>query len=74
MTFTIKLNLWSQKDWDNMSQNKKECPGCAMMIDEELDVCPICQYEFAETQKSKKGVFIIAAFFILIVVFYFVLR
>lgn len=45
-----------------------------MEVDEDLDVCPICQYEFAETQKSKKLVFIIAAFFILIVIFYFVLR
>jgi RNA polymerase subunit RPABC4/transcription elongation factor Spt4 len=25
---------------------KKECPSCAMMIDEKSKVCPVCQYEF----------------------------
>jgi hypothetical protein len=26
--------------------NKKECPSCAMMIDEKNAVCPVCSYEF----------------------------
>ncbi len=26
--------------------NKKECPGCAMNIDVEERICPICSYEF----------------------------
>jgi RNA polymerase subunit RPABC4/transcription elongation factor Spt4 len=30
---------------------KKECPSCAMEIDEKSKVCPICEYEFA-TQSS----------------------
>ena len=25
---------------------KKECPSCAMMIDEKSKTCPVCQYEF----------------------------
>ncbi len=27
---------------------KKECPSCAMEIDEDAKVCPICSYEFTE--------------------------
>ncbi|HDL17608.1 MAG TPA: hypothetical protein ENH29_00975 [Bacteroidetes bacterium] len=34
-----------------MSRKTKECPGCAMEIDADETVCPICQYEFSE-QKS----------------------
>lgn len=25
---------------------KKECPGCAMPVDADAEVCPICGYEF----------------------------
>ncbi|MCW9714147.1 zinc ribbon domain-containing protein [Aliifodinibius salicampi] len=25
---------------------KKECPGCAMEVDADSDICPICGYEF----------------------------
>lgn len=28
------------------SMKKKECPSCAMMIDEKSKICPVCQYEF----------------------------
>jgi len=31
---------------------KKECPGCAVEIDENDMICPICQYEFPQ-KKSK---------------------
>lgn len=27
---------------------KKECPSCAMEIDADAKVCPICSYEFTE--------------------------
>ncbi len=49
---------------------KKECPSCAMEIDSNEKVCPICGYEFPEENKWMKYVV-----FILIVVFvlYFVL-
>ncbi len=30
----------------------KECPGCAVEIDEDQVVCPICSYEFPQ-QKNK---------------------
>lgn len=26
--------------------NKRECPSCAMEVDADADVCPICGYEF----------------------------
>jgi len=25
---------------------EKECPGCAMPVDNDAEVCPICGYEF----------------------------
>ena len=25
---------------------KKECPSCAMELDRDAEVCPICSYEF----------------------------
>lgn len=30
-----------------MAEPTKECPSCAMMVSEEVSVCPICSYEFA---------------------------
>jgi hypothetical protein len=29
---------------------KKECPACAMEIDADKKICPICGYEFPEGQ------------------------
>ncbi|WP_440999691.1 zinc ribbon domain-containing protein [Fodinibius sp. SL11] len=26
--------------------DKKECPGCAVEVDADTEVCPICGYEF----------------------------
>ncbi len=26
--------------------NEKECPSCAVEVDADADVCPICGYEF----------------------------
>lgn len=51
---------------------QKECPSCAMMIDSKEDVCPICGYEFAQTQKSKLTIVIIALFLLLLALFVFV--
>jgi len=31
-----------------MSSKTKECPGCAMDIDDNATACPICGYEFPE--------------------------
>ncbi len=32
----------------------KECPGCAIDVDKNEDVCPICGYDFPEQSKSFK--------------------
>lgn len=32
----------------------KECPGCAMDVDAEADICPICGYEFPKQPLSLK--------------------
>lgn len=31
-----------------MSVKKRECPSCAMDIDEDSAACPICGYEFSK--------------------------
>ena len=35
-----------------MAEDKKECPGCAVAIDADADVCPICGYEFPKQPLS----------------------
>jgi hypothetical protein len=46
---------------------KKECPSCAMEIDADLDLCPICSYEFPKTSKIPKW---IAILFIVLILLY----
>ncbi|MEI9921505.1 MAG: zinc ribbon domain-containing protein [Bacteroidota bacterium] len=31
---------------------KKECPSCAMEVDADAKVCPICGYEFTESYST----------------------
>lgn len=31
---------------------KRECPGCAMEVDADAEVCPICGYEFPKQPKT----------------------
>lgn len=33
---------------------KKECPGCAVEVDADSDVCPICGYEFPRQSTGLK--------------------
>ena len=33
---------------------KKECPGCAVEVDADSDVCPICGYEFPQQSNMTK--------------------
>ena len=33
---------------------KKECPGCAVEVDADNEVCPICGYEFPKQPLSLK--------------------
>jgi len=30
----------------------KECPSCAMEVDSESRVCPVCSYEFTDSNKG----------------------
>jgi RNA polymerase subunit RPABC4/transcription elongation factor Spt4 len=39
-----------------MAKKKQECPSCAMMVDEGLDECPICGYEFPQPSSGIKWV------------------
>jgi RNA polymerase subunit RPABC4/transcription elongation factor Spt4 len=45
---------------------KKECPGCAMDIPEESNVCPVCQYEFPKTNSSFKWIALVLAIVLLL--------
>lgn len=54
-----------------MAKNKQECPSCAMMIDNGLDECPICGYEFPKQASSIKWV---AILLLVVIAFYFILR
>jgi RNA polymerase subunit RPABC4/transcription elongation factor Spt4 len=46
---------------------KKECPSCAMNVDADSTVCPICSYEFTDTNKGGlKWVAIVLAILLLV--------
>jgi RNA polymerase subunit RPABC4/transcription elongation factor Spt4 len=53
-----------------MSTQKKECPSCAMQIDADAEVCPVCEYEFPSQTKYQwiAAIMIIAS--ILVILFY----
>jgi len=44
----------------------KECPSCAMLIDERSRVCPICNYEFPVRQPLLKWIAIILLILIIL--------
>ncbi len=49
---------------------KKECPGCAVDVDADADVCPICGYEFPKQSLALKiGVFVLIALLVWWLVF-----
>ncbi len=50
--------------------SKKECPSCAMEIDEKEKECPICQYEFPKTNKINPIVALIIVIAILFMLVY----
>lgn len=37
---------------ETIMPSKKECPGCALEIDRNREVCPVCGYEFPQTGRS----------------------
>lgn len=53
-----------------MSDDTKECPSCAMPVDKNAQVCPICGYEFP---KQRKSVQIAAIIMLILMLLYFVL-
>lgn len=54
-----------------MAEKTKECPSCAMQVSANLDICPICEYEFAESQSSRKGVMAVAIILLLLALYIF---
>jgi len=40
-------------------EKKKECPSCAMEVDADDKICPICQYEFPTQMKGTSWVAIL---------------
>lgn len=51
-----------------MQSEKKECPGCAVQVDADSEVCPICGYEFP---KQTLGVKIMAWIMIVLLLVWF---
>jgi RNA polymerase subunit RPABC4/transcription elongation factor Spt4 len=49
----------------------KECPSCAMEVDSRSKVCPVCQYEFAETSTGMRWAVILVLILLLLSMFYF---
>ena len=45
---------------------KKECPSCAMQIDKDEKICPICQYEFPSQPKAISWVAILLILIVLL--------
>lgn len=50
---------------------KKECPACAMNIDAQSMVCPVCGYEFPSRPNSglKWIAFLLAAMFLVYIIY-----
>lgn len=51
--------------------SKKECPSCAMEIDNKEKICPICQYEFSEINTGYKWIAIVLIIVFLLYLFVF---
>lgn len=49
---------------------QKECPGCAVEVTADADVCPICDYEFPQQSLANK---IVVWIMILLIIFWLVL-
>jgi RNA polymerase subunit RPABC4/transcription elongation factor Spt4 len=49
---------------------KKECPSCAMEIDAESKMCPVCSYEFPARNNSLKWVALLLALLFLYLIFF----
>jgi RNA polymerase subunit RPABC4/transcription elongation factor Spt4 len=49
---------------------KKECPACAMEVDEKSKVCPICGYEFPAVNAAWKWLAILLLIFLVYTIFF----
>ncbi len=47
----------------------KECPGCAMDVDTDAEICPICQYEFPRQSRAAQ----MTIFFLIILMLLWIL-
>jgi hypothetical protein len=56
------------------SKHKKECPSCAMEIDEESRTCPICGYEFPQVQTGYKWIALMLLLLFLLMILYNFIR
>lgn len=54
-----------------MSPKKKECPSCAMEVDEPHMACPVCGYEFTSTGGGRRW---IAVFLLILILVYFLFQ
>ena len=48
-----------------------ECPACAMMIDDDSTLCPVCGYEFP---KQSTGIKWVAIVLLMVLLGYFLLQ
>lgn len=52
--------------YDNTLHGKlKECPSCALDVDEDAAVCPYCRYEFPQQRSSLKVAALVMALLLL---------
>jgi len=49
---------------------KKECPSCAMEINAENKICPICTYEFPQKNPLYQWIAILLAVVFLLMMFF----
>jgi RNA polymerase subunit RPABC4/transcription elongation factor Spt4 len=54
-----------------MRSKKKECPSCAMSIDEAAETCPVCQYEFPAKQSPLTRWIVILFVVLFLLLFFF---
>lgn len=68
-SFHLLATLAIFKNTKPIAMKKKECPSCAMEVDDKSKECPICGYEFPGFSISVK---FIAILLILIILLYFI--
>ncbi|WP_185974277.1 hypothetical protein [Litoribacter populi] len=49
--------------------NTKECPGCAMPVEQKDTICPICKFEFPQRSKAYTWVAVALAVLMLLLIF-----